>query len=448
MASKRARRWCIALIVVLALYATYRYSLHRMVESKLDEIRKQGYPVTLVELDKWYPQLPPVENAAEIYEQAFTNLHATGKSPLRLLQPNFGDYNTEWPKRTERLSDEVRARVQGYLDENKEALKFFHQAATLDKARYPIDLTNGIDTRLPHLDRLRFGAQLLALEAILSAEKGDLASSLKSIRGCFAMGHSLIDEPILVSQGIRGVILKTGIKTLEHTINIADMGDADLASFDLLLADNSIPYEMPRALIGERCVSIDVFDRIRANRVSKEELDGLLEGNLCGQPSIPLVLFPFYKAGGFLDLDQLEDLKLLKSYVSLSETPLDERYNSEIAVNQLEEDCLRRWWYHFTAVLVPDISFFNRTEARTSAELRVARVALAVERFRIATAKIPDKLEELSAAFVQKSPADPFDGHPLRYKKLAKGYVVYSVGEDGKDDGGDEKKDITFTVER
>jgi hypothetical protein len=26
--------------------------------------------------------------------------------------------------------------------------------------------------------------------------------------------------------------------------------------------------------------------------------------------------------------------------------------------------------------------------------------------------------------------------------------VVYSVGEDGRDDGGDEKKDITFTVER
>jgi hypothetical protein len=45
-------------------------------------------------------------------------------------------------------------------------------------------------------------------------------------------------------------------------------------------------------------------------------------------------------------------------------------------------------------------------------------------------------------------PLDPFDGQPLRYKKLPKGYVVYSNGEDGKDDGGDEKKDITFTVER
>jgi hypothetical protein len=31
---------------------------------------------------------------------------------------------------------------------------------------------------------------------------------------------------------------------------------------------------------------------------------------------------------------------------------------------------------------------------------------------------------------------------------LVKGYVIYSVCKDGKDDGGDEKKDITFTVER
>jgi hypothetical protein len=54
-------------------------------------------------------------------------------------------------------------------------------------------------------------------------------------------------------------------------------------------------------------------------------------------------------------------------------------------------------------------------------------------------------------------PTDPFDGQPLRYKKLAKGYIVYSVGENGKDDGGDQTvsartgwktPDITFTVER
>ena len=56
-------------------------------------------------------------------------------------------------------------------------------------------------------------------------------------------------------------------------------------------------------------------------------------------------------------------------------------------------------------------------------------------------------------------PLDPFDGSPLRYKLFSKGYVVYSIGPDGHDDGGKEPptkrrstarvpEDITFTVER
>ena len=53
-------------------------------------------------------------------------------------------------------------------------------------------------------------------------------------------------------------------------------------------------------------------------------------------------------------------------------------------------------------------------------------------------------------------PADPFDGQPLRYNKLlGKGYVVYSIGKDLKDDHGVEKSadgktqlDVTFTVQR
>jgi hypothetical protein len=71
MASKRARRWYIAILVVLSLYTAYRCTLHLMVKARLDEIRRQRYPVTLAELDKWYPQAPPGDNAADVYLQAF-----------------------------------------------------------------------------------------------------------------------------------------------------------------------------------------------------------------------------------------------------------------------------------------------------------------------------------------------------------------------------------------
>jgi hypothetical protein len=85
--------------------------------------------------------------------------------------------------------------------------------------------------------------------------------------------------------------------------------------------------------------------------------------------------------------------------------------------------------------------------------------ALAVERFRHQRGQFPTTLAELTPEFLKKVPRDPFDGTPLRYRALAKGYVIYSVDVDGHDDGGREaperKKladnglyDITFIVER
>ena len=39
---------------------------------------------------------------------------------------------------------------------------------------------------------------------------------------------------------------------------------------------------------------------------------------------------------------------------------------------------------------------------------------------------------------------DPFDGQPLRLKETETGWIIYSIGHDGKDDGGatDKYQDI------
>ena len=92
--------------------------------------------------------------------------------------------------------------------------------------------------------------------------------------------------------------------------------------------------------------------------------------------------------------------------------------------------------YFLSRALTDDLGTAIVKNLRLVAQIRGARGALEVERFRLATGRLPDNLAELSPTFVNGIALDPFDGQPLRYKKLAKGYVVYSVGEDGKDDGG------------
>jgi hypothetical protein len=98
------------------------------------------------------------------------------------------------------------------------------------------------------------------------------------------------------------------------------------------------------------------------------------------------------------------------------------------------------------------------SEARTQAFIKLASTALAVERFRLDRGRLPGDLKELTPQFIAAVPTDPFDGAPLRYRRLARGYVIYSVDADGHDDGGREpperKKitdktsyDLTFIVE-
>jgi hypothetical protein len=89
------------------------------------------------------------------------------------------------------------------------------------------------------------------------------------------------------------------------------------------------------------------------------------------------------------------------------------------------------------------------------AELDCARTALAIQRYRLAMAHLPDKLSDLVPVYLDTVPKDPFDGNQLRYKKLPTGFVIYSIGQDKTDDGGKERPpkgpanwDITFIIER
>jgi hypothetical protein len=67
-----------------------------------------------------------------------------------------------------------------------------------------------------------------------------------------------------------------------------------------------------------------------------------------------------------------------------------------------------------------------------------SRVALAIERYRRDhQGRLPSQLPDLSPAYVADIPIDPFSGSPLLFRERPGSYVVYSVGPDRRDDGGE-----------
>ena len=74
---------------------------------------------------------------------------------------------------------------------------------------------------------------------------------------------------------------------------------------------------------------------------------------------------------------------------------------------------------------------------RGKGRIRSARAALAAERYRIDHGQWPTDLGELVPGYLDAVPLDPFDDEPLRYLRNEEGIVVYSIGDDLTDDGGE-----------
>jgi hypothetical protein len=60
-----------------------------------------------------------------------------------------------------------------------------------------------------------------------------------------------------------------------------------------------------------------------------------------------------------------------------------------------------------------------------------------LKRYQLKHGNYPADLISLVPEFIPAVPLDPVDGQPLRYRLNADGtFLLYSVGENGKDDGG------------
>ena len=94
--------------------------------------------------------------------------------------------------------------------------------------------------------------------------------------------------------------------------------------------------------------------------------------------------------------------------------------------------------YNVASVLAQSsLSFHSRAfSAETQRDLAVA--AIAIKRYQLRYGKLPADLGALVPEFLAEAPRDRMDGKPLRYRVNAQaGFMLYSVGSDGTDNGGD-----------
>jgi hypothetical protein len=92
----------------------------------------------------------------------------------------------------------------------------------------------------------------------------------------------------------------------------------------------------------------------------------------------------------------------------------------------------------FAGIISPALTGVLKNAARTQSLINIARVAIALERHHLKQGRFPPVLSDLVPFFLPAVPVEVFDGEPLKYrlKDNAQGFILYSTGWKGTDDGG------------
>ncbi len=132
--------------------------------------------------------------------------------------------------------------------------------------------------------------------------------------------------------------------------------------------------------------------------------------------------------------NHLLTLELLNQRIEAARLPLHEQIGEDLKLATAAATLPPR--AALARALVPAWSKVGEAGRRKHARVRSLLVLLAAERYRLKHGTWPEEPE---------LPLDPYDGKPIRYRKLADGVVAYAIGKDGKDDGGKVGRYLTGT---
>jgi hypothetical protein len=240
------------------------------------------------------------------------------------------------------------------------------------------------------------------------------------------------------------------------------LSESSLLDLQMTFAHAADARVLARALVGERAYGGDFFQMPPDEFVKAMNVAMTVSGSTTGSglEDIAARAFQhFYTVTGIRNRDFLFYLDRMAEIIAIAPQVNPQGRNDVAQLESRIQAADGKWQHAITRMILPALTKAYSKEIRHVALMRNAQTACAIERFRLANAdRLPDRLDELVPDFLPAVLEDPMDGKPLKYRRLDKGYVVYSVGDDDQDDGGVEPAnrpkngkggwDYTFVVER
>ncbi len=450
----RRRRWRFALVagVVLLLAAgafvgwpMWQDARHaRLLREAVTEVEAVDPHWRIEDIEAQRAAVPDAENSAPIIRRAVArvrNANNVARSDLEGLR--------RLPAAVV-LADQQYRTLIDCLEDVEAAVGPSLALARYPRGRFPLTYApDGISTSLAHANDVA-AVHFCVLEPLtfLLAHEGDLPGAAQACLATLNLGRAMGDEPFLMSYFIRRLHANNAVRGLERVLGQGVLPESVLAAVQSELAAEAAYDPWGLILRGERATAFQTLGAIQDGLVTASSLrdTGRVAAIIWGRRPPPVTVATFAR-------DRLYDTFrpdvrpaqawALRHFTRLLETarlPWPERRVAAVTVatERASAPELAR------LVLLDDVTESADLFQANRARLDSAVATVAAERYRLRHGRWPASLAALVPDLLPAVPADPFDGRPLRYRRLDDGIVIYSLGPDGTDDGGSLDDSIPF----
>jgi len=419
----------VSFVAVLTVSAR-RNSPYQRLQAEIERLKREGEPLSWSEIA---PPVPKHLDGTSLYRRAFAQLEDAQKK----VPPNA------WIT----YSPQVLQTAGPALQTLRKAVEFPHMRL-IDREKAATNFWSMMP--FPQFSHFREFARLLCAEAEFHKRQGDIDKAVESCTVILKLARRIGDEPFLISFLVQRVVFNIGAAR-SWSVVLSDSEASTNAYRNVLreLQAWDIDRDFIRALKAERVISgIQFFDGYRKKEQSvlaslralfgadQIELSFLLSPNGYLTGNQLLLLSCYRQLIAFAKKGAPYDFQALRNYLAQLQRKANQGWEFSIGRRKVS-------WrpYALVSILVPVYQSSFEVATQTHALQRVTEVALALRLYRAERGKYPDHLQELVPHYLPQVPIDPYDGKPIRYRKLQKGFKVWSVGGNRKDDGGVKVRD-------
>jgi hypothetical protein len=325
------------------------------------------------------------------------------------------------------------------LSKYDSAVEELRQASQRPYASVPLNYEDGFNSAsslLPILAELKRCTQVLQLRAVAELADGQNEKALDDVKLMLYLNNSLRNSPFLISHLVRIAIVAIDLQPIWEGLAEHKWSDEQLVALEAELAKVDFLADYGFTMRGERAFAIASFENQRRTRElvsskvdAKGEHAGLVTNKLTFMPSAY-----FYQ-------NELAIARMQQQWI-LPLVDTNSRVISPTAM-QRANDAVHAEMKHYSPYIVQALMVFPAIGATVSkiaaiqSSIDLARVACALERYRVARGEYPETLDSLAPQFIAQLPHDIINGQPLHYRRTDDGqFILYSVGWNETDDGG------------